>query len=129
MDLKLYGLETGELYLVIHESTVRNGVFDVALSKAAPDSNGLSAVSMKLEDLSPVTICKISISSKTVEEKVITENPSDDGNVDSPESLETVEEGHSNAWLVWLLVIVAVGALVVLFIQIKKRGGFDSFKK
>lgn len=127
VDLKLVGLDENEMYLIIHESTARNGEFDVLLAKATFNSANGGEIDMVLPDLSPVTVTKLSVS--TTKEPVIVTDETQENN-DSPSSVvEEEKNGGGNAVLLVILLILAAGVLVFLFIMIKKRGGFDFKKK
>jgi len=116
LTLSSADFEEGALYLVIHESDVREGEFDVMLSGL---ENGV--ITMPLKDLSPVTITKVSVSTVQGIDEAVEEDT-----IESESPKEITEETNNKpfAWVAYLLIVVAVGFLVVLFIGIKKRGGF-----
>ena len=108
--------EDDTLYLVIHESDVRAGEFDVMLSKL---ENG--KLTMPLKDLSPVTITKVSVNTVQGIDEAVEEDTIES---ESPEEITEETNNKPYAWVAYLLIVVAVGFLVVLFIGIKKKGGF-----
>ena len=108
--------EDDTLYLVIHESDVRDGEFDVMLSKL---ENG--KLTMSLKDLSPVTITKVSVNTVQGIDEAVEEDTIES---ESPEEITEETNNKPYAWVAYLLIVVAVGFLVVLFIGIKKKGGF-----
>ena len=116
LTLSSADFEEGALYLVIHESDVREGEFDVMLSGL---ENGV--ITMPLKDLSPVTITKVSVSTVQGIDEAVEEDTIES---ESPEEITEETNNKPFAWVAYLLIVVAVGFLVVLFIGIKKRGGF-----
>lgn len=113
----------GELYLVIHESSVRTNMFDVLLVSA--DNNELS---FDLPDLSPVTVTKISIknSLNTGIDKntTITEPETETENgelvVESVDS-DATETNETFGGIVKILLVIAIGALVVIVLHIRRN--------
>ena len=107
-------------YLLIHESEARDGEYDVMLSKAKGND-----ITMSLPDLSPVTIVSVNV------EKIPSIDSAAEDTVEEgePEPIVEQEDKHPYAAVAYILIIICVGVLVVLFIQIKKRGGLNAKKK
>ncbi len=111
--------EDDALYLVIHESDVRTGEFDVMLAKLDNDE-----LTMSLQDLSPVTITKVSVNKVQGIEEAVDET----SETDIPDEITEDTNNKPYAWVAYLLIIVAVAFLAVLFVGIKKKGGFSRKK-
>ena len=124
VDLRLSSadIEDGALYLIVHESQLREGIYDVLLSRASGDS-----IEINIPDLSPVTVSKITVND--IEQlEMVTESTQTE---ETPEAL--VEEESSNTGFriaMYILLIVAIGGLAALFFIAKKRnGGSIPFKR
>lgn len=115
-------IEDGALYLIVHESQLREGIYDVLLSRASGDS-----IEINIPDLSPVTVSKITVND--IEQlEIVTDSTQTE---ETPEAL--VEEESSNTGFriaMYILLIVAIGGLAALFFIAKKRnGGSIPFKR
>ncbi|MDD3138751.1 MAG: leucine-rich repeat protein [Lachnospiraceae bacterium] len=122
VDLKITAdkIENGALYLIVHESKVRTGTYDVLLARA--NQNELL---INVPDLSPVTIAKITVDS--AEEITTTELVNDDT---EPEVLqESTDSNNGFRIVMYILLIVAIGGLVVLFVIMKKKDALPDFLK
>lgn len=110
VNVSFDGIDNNGLYLMIHESEVREGTFDVALVKP---KNGM--LEFSLADLSPVTIAKVKVDN--VSNLNLVENQ-DVESVDGP-----VESNANNTlrFVVYGLIIVAllIGLGVVVYMKLK----------
>lgn len=115
VDLRLSSadIEDGALYLIVHESQLREGIYDVLLSRASGDS-----IEINIPDLSPVTVSKITVND--IEQlEMVTESTQTE---ETPEAL--VEEESSNTGFriaMYILLIVAIGGLAALFFIAKSE--------
>ena len=124
VNLKLSSadIEDGALYLIVHESQLREGVYDVLLSRASGDS-----IEINIPDLSPVTVSKITVND--IEQlEMVTESTQTE---ETPEALAEEESSNTGFRIaMYILLIVAIGGLVALFFIAKKRnGGSVPFKR
>lgn len=116
VNVSFDGIENGAQYLVIHESNVRDGYYDVALLEAENDM-----LEFSVPDLSPVTIAKVTVDNVSALDLI--------GEAEAAETVEgdAAEESQGVHVIVYILIFVAVfiaiGALV--FINLNKRGFFD----
>ena len=101
----------GELYFIIHESTEREGTYDVILTKA----NG-NELGFEVPDLSPVTFTKVTINT-------VKELPVEDEVMETPEVVEDSGNGGLSAKTIVLYVVLVllIGGFVVFTILFKKR--------
>ena len=114
VDLKITAdkIENGALYLIVHESKIRTGTYDVLLVRA--NQNELS---IEVPDLSPVTIAKLTVDSA---ETIMTTEQAVDNT--EPEVLqENTENNNGFRIVMYILLVVAIGGLVVLFVIMKKK--------
>lgn len=115
-------LKNGEEYLVVHESTERDGKYDVLLVTAENNS-----ITLSLQDLSPISVAKLSVESVTALAAGATEGaPSPAG-----EAVVT-ESGNTNLiFAIILIVLIAGGALALVFFmkQRQKNGGGFNFHR
>lgn len=89
--------KNGNMYLAVHESSVRDGKFDVTLVTA---QNG--SIDMELEDLSPVSVAEVAI----------TESSSFTGDgTEAPEGVIQQNEESSNKTLKTIFIVIAILAL------------------
>lgn len=110
VNVSFDGIDNNSLYLVIHESEVRQGTYDVTMVKP---KNGM--LEFSLEDLSPITIAKVRLDD--VSSIDLTEQ-------ESVESVNVPEEGTSSNTLrnvVYVLIIVAllIGLSVLAYLKLK----------
>lgn len=124
VDLRLSSadIEDGALYLIVHESQLREGVYDVLLSRASGDS-----IEINIPDLSPVTVSKITVND--IEQlEMVTESTQTE---ETPEALAEEESSNTGFRIaMYILLIVAIGGLAALFFIAKKRnGGSIPFKR
>lgn len=118
VDLKITSdaIENGSIYLIVHESDMREGTFDVLLCEADGD-----ALNISIPDLSPITISKLTV--EDIEELNVTE----DSTEDSPEALAEDESDNSGFRIaVYILLVVAIGGACALLVLAKKRNGGSS---
>jgi predicted nucleic acid-binding Zn-ribbon protein len=112
-------IDDGALYLVVHESDSRVGVFDVLLARA---ENG--AVEIQIPDLSPITVVKVDVSediAEIFEEETVTEEPSSEE--ETPQSLEETktESNTATSIISVILIILVIGALGFLGVMFYKK--------
>lgn len=124
VDLRLSSadIEDGALYLIVHESQLREGVYDVLLSRASGDS-----IEINIPDLSPVTVSKITVND--IEQlEMVTESTQTE---ETPEALAEEESSNTGFRIaMYILLIVAIGGLAALFFIAKKHnGGSIPFKR
>lgn len=110
VNVSFDGIDNNSLYLVIHESEVRQGTYDVTMVKP---KNGM--LEFSLEDLSPITIAKVRLDD--VSSIDLTEQ-------ESVESVNVPDEGTSSStlrYVVYGLIIVAllIGLGVLAYLKLK----------
>lgn len=97
----------GGTYLVIHKSNKRSGMYDVLLTKASGNE-----IAMTLQDLSPVTIVKVSVApiggTAAVADRSVTE--------------AAPAKNMSKLWIAIGICAAVVGAFIFLMVLIKMRG-------
>ena len=104
-------LEDGALYFLVHESDKRAGTYDVSLSEVSGNS-----LNMKVKDLSPVTVSKISFNKIALVET----------NKNETTEIQAVSEektDNSSMKIIFIvLAVVALGGLgAFLFFNKRKR--------
>jgi hypothetical protein len=104
----------GELYIIVHESEIREGKYDILLVTA--ENNSLS---MYLPDFSPVTIAAVSVEAveEVTEEIAIPEMHAQA--VDTVDEVTASNEVFRN--VMYVLIVIAIIGLVVIFAVMKKR--------
>lgn len=113
-------IEDGALYLVIHESDLREGTFDVALTQAYG-----SEIDIKVPDLSPVTLTKIIVT----DAEVISSSSTQQSTEELPQEVEESNKNNSGFRVImYFLIVVAIGGAVVLLVLAKRRKGGSSRK-
>ena len=113
-------IEDGALYLVIHESDLREGTFDVALTQAYG-----SEIEIKVPDLSPVTLTKIIVT----DAEVISSSSTQQSTEELPQEVEESNKNNSGFRVImYFLIVVAIGGAVVLLVLAKRRKGGSSRK-
>ena len=106
-------IEDGALYLVIHESDLREGTFDVALTQAYG-----SEIDIKVPDLSPVTLTKIIVT----DAEVISSSSTQQSTEELPQEVEESNKNNSGFRVImYFLIVVAIGGAVVLLVLAKRR--------
>lgn len=96
LNLSSNDFTNGNMYLVVHESKMRDGQFDVSLVKAQD-----GAIDVELEDLSPVAVAEVTV---TKAGTFNGDNEVPEGEIDRMQS--------SNSGLKIVYIIVAIVALV-----------------
>lgn len=113
-------IEDGALYLVIHESDLREGTFDVALTQAYG-----SEIDIKVPDLSPVTLTKIIVT----DAEGISSSSTQQSTEELPQEVEESNKNNSGFRIImYFLIVVAIGGAVVLLVLAKRRKGGSSRK-
>lgn len=113
-------IEDGALYLVIHESDLREGTFDVALTQAYG-----SDIDIKVPDLSPVTLTKIIVT----DAEVISSSSTQQSTEELPQEVEESNKNNSGFRVImYFLIVVAIGGAVVLLVLARRRKGGSSRK-
>lgn len=113
-------IEDGALYLVIHESDLREGTYDVALTQAYG-----SEIDIKVPDLSPVTLTKIIVT----DAEVISSSSTQQSTEELPQEVEESNKNNSGFRVImYFLIVVAIGGAVVLLVLAKRRKGGSSRK-
>lgn len=108
-------IEDGALYLVIHESDLRENTFDVLLTKAYG-----SEIDITVPDLSPVTLTKITVS----DTDAISSSSTQLSTEDTPQEVENNDKDNSGFKIVmYILIVVAIGGAATLLILAKRRKG------
>ena len=110
VNVSFDGIDNNSLYLIIHESEKRAGIYDITMVKP---KNGI--LGFDLADLSPVTIAKVSL------ENISDIDLAEQQNV---ESMEEPDDENSNGGfrtIVYILIILAVliGLGVIAYIKLK----------
>ena len=101
--------EDGTPYLVVHESTEREGTYDALVVNAA---NG--SLDFNLEDLSPISIAKVSVVTVPVSDATV--SSSETGTEEAPE-VSSENSGLKNVFLFILLAILFVGGIFVILLK------------
>ena len=116
LTLSSNDFKDGELYFVIHESSVRANTYDLLLVTA---DNG--ELSMELPDFSPVTITKVSIKNAAP----VIENSEEDTENESfvVESIENETDENNETFKVVfdIVIIIAVILLIVIVLYFRKK--------
>lgn len=121
LSIESDGFRDGELYLVVHESTRRAGVFDTLLAEA--EGNTLS---VKLPDLSPILITSVSVQETAAAAAVNNDEQSTLEGYDELEDDTLLEEdaepkGISFGAILGVALVILVCLLVVLIVLKRKR--------
>ena len=101
--------EDGTPYLVVHESTEREGTYDVLVVNAADGS-----LDFNLEDLSPISIAKVSVVTVPVSDATV--SSSETKTEEAPE-VSSENSGLKNVFLFILLAILFVGGIFVILLK------------
>lgn len=108
-------IEDGALYLIVHESDLRKGTFDVLLTRAYGNE-----IDINVPDLSPVTLTKITIN----DVNSISSESTEISTEDTPQEIQDNDKENSGFRVVmYILLFVAVGSAGVLFVLAKRRNG------
>lgn len=112
VNISSEAIENGALYFIIHESTEREGTYDVLLTKAEG-----TEINFEIPDLSPVMFTKVSVN--TVKELTV-----EDEVTETPETVENTDDSGVSAKTVILyvaLIILIVGFIVFTILFKKKK--------
>ena len=101
--------EDGTPYLVVHESTEREGTYDVLVVNAADGS-----LDFNLQDLSPISIAKVSVVTVPVSDATV--SSSEKETEEAPE-VSSANSGLKNVFLFVLLAILFVGGIFVILLK------------
>ena len=115
LTVSSFEIEDGALYLIVHESDLRKGTFDVLLTRAYGNE-----IDINVPDLSPVTLTKITINDVNSISSESTETSTED----TPQEIQDNDKENSGFRVVmYILLFVAVGGAGVLFVLAKRRNG------
>ena len=101
--------EDGTPYLVVHESTEREGTYDALVVNAA---NG--SLDFNLEDLSPISIAKVSVVTVPVSDASVSSSETE--TEEAPE-VSSENSGLKNVFLFILIAILIVGGIFVILLK------------